>query len=141
MEEKIYKVIKIIDDTSIVINAGQKQGIKPGDKFQIFEIGKDLKDPYTGENLGTLDTIKETITVESVLTKMCICRNTYITSYVTGLTNIMDNLTKINYQTLNVDTTQISGGLSDDLVIRIGDSARLIPRPINDDKENQKHKF
>lgn len=126
MEEKIYKVIKIIDDTSIVINAGSEDNITTQDEFQIFITGDEIKDPDTGEILGTLDTIKETISVEIVFPRMCICRNTFVTAYTTGLTNIMDNLTKIRYKTLNVDTTQISGGLSNNLTIKIGDKARLV---------------
>ena len=125
MEEKIYKVIKIIDDTSIVINAGSDDGITTADKFEIFTIGNEIKDPDTGEILGTLDTIKDTVSVDNLFPKMCICRDVMV---IKGLSNYMNELTKVKYQTLNVDVTQISGGLSEDLTIRIGDKARLIKR-------------
>ncbi len=125
MGKKIYKVIKIIDDTSIVINAGSDDGITTADRFEIFTTGNEIKDPDTGEVLGTLDTIKETVSVDNLFPKMCICRDIMI---IKGLSNYMDSLTKIKYQTLKVDATQISGGLSDDLTIRIGDKARLVKK-------------
>ena len=69
-----YKIIKIIDDKTIVINGGSENGIKNGDKFEILDTGEQITDPFTNENLGTLDTIKEIVTADNVLPKMTICR-------------------------------------------------------------------
>lgn len=45
MEEKIYKIVKIVDDENIVINAGTENGIKRGMKFEIFETRKSCSRP------------------------------------------------------------------------------------------------
>ncbi|MEV9499099.1 hypothetical protein [Aliarcobacter butzleri] len=57
---KIVKVIKKIDDFTLVINAGSKDGIKNGMEFLIYEIGEELFDPDTNESLGKLETVKGT---------------------------------------------------------------------------------
>ncbi len=121
--EKIYKIIKIIDDETLVINAGYDNGIKIGDDFEIFEDGEEIKDPDTGEVLGTLDTIKERVEAIDVFPKMCICRHNIIVNYIKAITG---DFTKIKSKTLNIDSSQISGGLSDNLTIHIGDKVRKI---------------
>lgn len=122
---EIYKVIKIIDDKTIVINAGSENYIKKDDKFEIFEVGKEVFDPDTKESLGTLDTIKIVLTVVTVLPKMCICQK-----LVKDSTDELTNFMKSNFfikkpATLNVDEKEISGGLSNNSTIKIGDLARL----------------
>ncbi len=120
--EEIYKIVKIIDDETIVINAGLENNIKIGNKFEIFEIGEAVIDPDTNENLGTLDTVKDTVEVIHVFPKICICKHiikyNYLSVTLPGI--------KTKAQTLNIDTTQISGGLISDLTIKIGDKTRLI---------------
>lgn len=116
-----YRVVKIIDAETIVINAGSNNGISRGDEFEIFETGENITDPITGTDLGTLDTIKEIVTAVNVFPKMSICRQ-YVT-YNT-IASPLQNFTKKTPKTLNIDASQISGGLSKDKVIRIGDKAR-----------------
>lgn len=118
-----FRVVKIIDDETIVINAGSNIGISPGDMFEIFETGNIVTDPNTGESLGTLDTIKDTVEAINVFPKMCVCRH-YITYNAIG--SITSSLTKTTAKTLNVDISQISGGLSSDKTIRLGDKVRQI---------------
>ena len=45
-------VIKVNDDGRVLINAGSRTGIVPGDVFKIFARGEELIDPDTGESLG-----------------------------------------------------------------------------------------
>ena len=58
MEEIKYKIAKVVDEYTLVINAGKNQGIKSGFKFLIYSIGEDIKDPDTEESLGNLEVIK-----------------------------------------------------------------------------------
>lgn len=122
-----FRIIKIIDDETIVINAGTQNNIKEGAKFEIYEIGNDIIDPETKENLGSLDTIKDTVEAINVLEKMCICR--HIINY-NPLSNIAitmaSSLIATKNKQLNVETKDISGGLTSDLTIRIGDKVRLV---------------
>ena len=52
---KQIKIARIIDEYSVVINAGYNDGILQGDSFEIFAPGAESKDPDTGESLGALD--------------------------------------------------------------------------------------
>lgn len=57
---RLFKVIKVIDETTIVINAGKKDEITESSKFLIFELGEELFDPETEEKLGRLEVVKGT---------------------------------------------------------------------------------
>jgi hypothetical protein len=39
-------------DKQITINCGADAGLKPGQVFDVYAVGKELKDPTTGETLG-----------------------------------------------------------------------------------------
>lgn len=56
----IYKVIKVINSTEIVINAGNEK-IKQFDKFLVYSLDEELFDPDTNESLGQLETVKGTV--------------------------------------------------------------------------------
>jgi len=147
MNKKDIKVAKIIDENTLVINAGEKQAIKKGDEFQI--IGKKgfqpVLDPDTGEDLGTLDEIKGTVIVHTTYPNMSICKSKYIVeeinthdlSSIQKMSNQMTNITKQlqsgiiksgHYEDLNVEQGQITGGFQESNdPIRIGD----IANPVN----------
>lgn len=119
---EIFKVIKIISDTEILINAGANAKIKKGDSLDIFIIGEEIFDPDTNESLGTLDTIKTTVEAYIVYPKMCLCRKT-----IQKTENILTPsfIREVTVKTrLNVDSSEISGGLVDDLTIHVGDLVR-----------------
>lgn len=121
---KIFKVIKIIDEYTIVINAGSDY-VKENDKLEIYIPGSPIIDPDTKENLGTLDTIKAKLIVTNVYEKFCICTNARISKTISPLAQIAllsSSLQQEEPQKLDVDPEQISGGYnSEDLKIRIGD--------------------
>jgi len=56
---KVIKVVKVVDDITVVVNAGSDDGIAPHQKFTLYCLGsEDLVDPDTGENLGRLEVVK-----------------------------------------------------------------------------------
>lgn len=123
-----YRVIKIIDDKTIVINVGENNGVKSGNKFQIYAVGEHVIDPETNEDLGTLNTVKEVVSAIDVFPNMTICRHIE-TNYYNPLTNFVSPFATQKIDTeksLNVETTQITGGLSSDLTIKIGDKVRFM---------------
>src|SRR5699024_11343203 len=74
MENKEFKIVKILDVYNVVINAGLSHGLKQGDQFQILDKeGSDVIDPDTQEVIGKLDLIKATVSVTELQEKMCIC--------------------------------------------------------------------
>ena len=126
MDERIFKVVRIIDSKSIVLNCGIEHGIKCGDKFDVFSIGKEIIDPDTNESLGTLDKVKDRLTAVSVLPKMCICQNPTSYAPLNHLYSTLSDIIANDSKVLNVDTNEMSNDLDSDNTIRIGDKARLI---------------
>lgn len=132
---KIYKVVKIIDDSRIVINAGRVDKINKSSEFEIYLEGSEVIDPETKDSLGTLDTIKAIIKPIVIYEKMCICVNienvpSELVASFTGVKLGMNTKPK----RLNVDACEITGGLLDDALIKIGDKVRLVQTYINSSK-------
>ncbi len=50
-------------DGDVIINSGSEAGVKVGDRFVIYRLGADMKDPDTGESLGAEETQVGTIEV------------------------------------------------------------------------------
>ena len=70
---KTAKVIKILDNYSILINYGRTKGATVGENVQIVEIGPEIIDPDSGESLGTLDHIKDVLQIQEVFDEFSIC--------------------------------------------------------------------
>ena len=122
------KVVKIIDDMNIVLNCGENNSIKEGDKFNIYSDEVEVvEDPETNETLGEIKKIKANVEVVSVYEKMCICQNAKTTA---SISEIAANALTLGGKriSLNVDPSQISGGrmADEDKMIRIGDKAEKI---------------
>lgn len=62
-------VSDVLSDSKIVINRGQKDGVEPGQTYQVYRVGEMLTDPKTGESLGALESICAYGTVEQVQLK------------------------------------------------------------------------
>lgn len=59
MNDKIIKVVSILSPHKIVINCGEQDGIKSGQKVLIYGLSNHpLKDPETGEDLGKIEIIR-----------------------------------------------------------------------------------
>lgn len=100
------KVAKIISTKQIVINAGKKDGIKVGDELEIVDqYGASVRDPDTGELLGTLDMPKGKVIVSTIYEKMAIADAPKI-NITSSNTNILGIATQAD---LNVDPKQITG--------------------------------
>lgn len=112
-----YKVIKIIDDRMIVVNAG-KHDVREGDILRIIvPSAEKIIDPDSGEVLGSLDYIKARIKVKNVYDRMCICTND---EYYDIPIDFSLKITRP--KPLKVDLTEVSGGYdSQSNVINIGD--------------------
>lgn len=121
--KKTFKIIKIISDKKVVVNAGHLD-VKKNDQLEIYLIGEEVIDPETGEVLGTLDTIKAYLIVTDVYDKMCLCENATKNSTMSAFFDVAAQFSANLPRRLNVDSTQISGGLSEDIKIVIGDLVR-----------------
>lgn len=71
MDKSIY-VVNIISDCRIVLNVGEIDGIKIGDKFLVYSLSKeDIIDPITKKSLGKLEIVKGKGSVVHVQSQMC----------------------------------------------------------------------
>lgn len=103
---------------------GGNNDIKPGDAFEIYSPGADIRDPDTGESLGALDYVKGKIIARDVFPKMAVCYNQDRTEILAA--NLMSTLVG-RIAELNVAAEDISGGFEGiDPKIRVGDLVRKI---------------
>lgn len=65
------KIIKIVNDFKVIANKGSNDGIEAGMKVLVYELGEELFDPDTNENLGNLEIIKGNGIIVHVQEKMC----------------------------------------------------------------------
>ncbi len=117
-----FKVIKIINDTSLIVNGGSNNGISRGDMMQIIGKGETIIDPETKENLGNLEIVKARLNVTEVYEKMCVCETAYISEYMSSI--FSNNIFGSKQKKLEIEPTEISG--DGDKTIRIGDMAKHI---------------
>ena len=129
---KKYKVVKIIDDTSLIINAGSVDKVQVGDIMVVVGKGDIVIDPDTNEELGCLEIEKARLKIMEVYEKMCICQSAYTSNY---FSNMMDVNTIFSYkhEKLDVDPTEITG--KGDMIIKIGDIAEHIPQQKKEKEE------
>lgn len=120
---KLFKVVKIISEYKVVVNAGSQDFIQEGAEMEIFAPGKDVIDPDTGENLGALDYIKANVRVVNLFPKMCVCEN--CENERIGNFAVLFSQTFTEKMPLNVESKDISGGFEDiSKKIRVGDLVR-----------------
>ncbi|MDY2519614.1 hypothetical protein [Weissella cibaria] len=140
MVQKEFHIVKIINDTEFIINAGYGDAVK-GDKFKIIGYAdEEIIDPITNESLGSIETSKGTIFITRVFEKMSIASsgtrtvNPVMSSFLQqNPTKFMTDLYKQERIKLNVDLTQVSGASNrTDDPIQIGDIVVKIETESND---------
>lgn len=131
----IFKVVRILDEYRIIINAGTLQGVTKDDCFEIHGVVDSVFDPDTNQLLGTIDGVKAKLRPVEIYEKMSICKNKEIIAN-SPIVEAMQSMA-LNWQLalqphylnipkrLNVDKSQIS---NPELYepIRLGDKAVFI---------------
>lgn len=73
MTNKQFKVVEVVDAYTVFINAGTADGIKEGQVFSLYKIGKEVFDPDTKKSLGNLKLVKgkgKVIDVQELMTQL-----------------------------------------------------------------------
>lgn len=70
------KVASIIDNYRVVINKGEVDGIRIGQRFLILAIGDEIVDPDTKESLGRIEIIKGKAKVTHIQERMATLETT-----------------------------------------------------------------
>jgi hypothetical protein len=66
------KVLKIFDETSLLIDLGRENGVERGDRFVVIEKGGGIADPESGDSLGELEHVKIELIAADVQERMSI---------------------------------------------------------------------
>ena len=67
------KVAQILNSRELVINAGSNSGVAVGMRFEVMDAkGQDIKDPATGELLGSLERPKVKVEVSKVQKRLSV---------------------------------------------------------------------
>lgn len=135
MTDKTIKIVKIINETTFVLNAGKNDGIERGMEFKIMDSESEpITDPDTNQIIGYLDSSKGIIEAEVVQEKMTIARTKLHTKV--NRSPIYDAMSAFqSYETsyreeLNVDETQITGGYNkSNNPVSIGDVVVILSDP------------
>lgn len=67
------KIASIVDECTVIINRGASAGVKEGMKFVIFVEGDSVKDPDSGESLGTWEIVKGYVSAAHIQEKISVC--------------------------------------------------------------------
>lgn len=65
-ERYLAKVVKILDEYSIVVNGGSDRGLKVGNQYMVVGLSDTILDPETNEDLGQLEIVKGKVEVVHV---------------------------------------------------------------------------
>jgi len=68
------KVLKIFDETSLLVDIGYKDGLQRGSRLVVVETGEEIKDPDSGESLGRLEYSKAELVAVDVQEKISILK-------------------------------------------------------------------
>jgi len=58
MTDRPIKVVKVIDQTRVIINRGSFDEVGVNDRFLIYQHGEEIYDPDTNESLGRIEIVK-----------------------------------------------------------------------------------
>jgi hypothetical protein len=121
--DKEYKVVRILDEYRIVVNAGSDHGVTLNSLFKILGVIDKIIDPETLEHLGDISGVKACVVPTEIHAKFTVCRNSEVISPFTHAIKANVGLFMQTPKKLNVEKSQIANG--QDVTIRIGDKAVL----------------
>ena len=79
------RIIRVFDETSILINLGNREGVKQGDRFVVIEKAGEVTDPDSGESLGELELVKAELSAADVQERMSILKTETVQDSHAGL--------------------------------------------------------
>lgn len=130
----IGKVAAIIDDTTLVVNVGQAQGVEEGMGFVVYSEHQEIVDPDSGEVLGKWEIVKAQVVVVHVQERMSTVRSLVneIVENTSTLSAMMVQHSLGQYGAQNQERQPLevqaaaSSGRPQNQPIKVGDLIRLI---------------
>jgi hypothetical protein len=68
------KVASVLNERELVINVGERDGVRRGMRFAVLAGATEIPDPDTGESLGTIDRTKVRVQAVHVQERLSICQ-------------------------------------------------------------------
>lgn len=124
-EEAIGQVIRILSDTSLIINAGKNLGLSEGKEVEVFSIVDDVND-IDGTYLGKLIYRKAKLKITQCEEMYSICSTTtYVSNGITQLVTSPLLLNSVKHKKIDVDPDEINPMPDTDKSIKIGDFVKI----------------
>lgn len=115
-----YKILKILDDHTILVDYGTFNKAKRGDELRIIEPGPKVE--IDGRCYGTLDAIKDYVEVTTAYEHFSVCKK--IVRHQSHVLSPLSMLrTTSSYESMEVDESEIDKNLKppDITPIKVGD--------------------
>lgn len=118
------KVARILTDRRLVINRGRADGVQVGMKFAILStVGVDVRDPDSGEVLGSMDVARTVVKVVAVDERLSTAR-TFRTLRTSGIFGSLAAGESMREETLRTDEATAEREIREtESKIKIGDVA------------------
>lgn len=126
--EEVFRIIKIISKSEVVINGGDNDYVREGNEYEVYVEGNEIVDPFSNENLGTLDFIKDTLTATYVSNKFSILKK--IDTVVEREPSQIEKAFTMNFLQAKTTTRKIAASLNvfEDEITGYGiDADQMIP--------------
>jgi hypothetical protein len=121
----LFKVIRILDEYRIVINAGADRHITEQCYFQIIGANNEIIDPETKQSMGMIHSVKELVRPILIEDQFCVCEH-FDDRFVKNTDVMQENqLLFTNSRKLNINKAQITTYAVDE-PINVLDKAVLI---------------
>ncbi len=122
------RVIRIFNETTILVNAGRKEGLTMGDRVVVIEKGDEVKDPESGESLGELELVKAELRATDVQERMSILKSLVKkdTSNVPLSSRMIEDSIRVRYseEKMIVAAGEMSG-MPSPSPVKVGDTVRF----------------
>jgi len=123
------KVVKIMDEYTVVINRGSEHSVEEDMRFVIYEPGDEIKDPDTDKSLGKFEHVKAKVEVTNVSEKFSTAK-TYETHTMT-MPALQEAIVRVTGQTMRNELPldeETRAGLPErkKTLVKIGDLVRQV---------------
>jgi len=122
------KVIRIFDESTLLVNIGSKEGLKVGERIFVIETGEEITDPGTGESLGRLEKVKAELVAADVQERISVLKTAMVrradSNMPLSARMVRDSVRSEDTQgKMTVAPGEISG-LPSSSPVRVGDAVR-----------------
>lgn len=126
MSDKTIKVADVISPLQAVLNCGARDGVKLGEIYLVYGVGKLVKDPVTEEPLEALELVRGTGKVVHVQERICTIESVLVSEHGKNITRRTVPAFLLGPLASNIEEVEIVKEPKPFDKIQIGDHARKI---------------